>query len=192
MSYKVLDGDEQYFEERVRRLNAIVKEFSSEGITVVHENCMNYGGMSYQHTLELLEHVPSMGLVYDTGNPVFNKDRSKKGDVWQDSWEFYNEVKKHIAHVHVKDCLSPSVDGKEVYTYPGEGKGYVKEIMQDLKKISYDGGISIEPHLAAVFHLKEKKDVSADDAANIYIKYGKQLMAMLESIGYHRGIYSPL
>ncbi len=35
---------------------------------------------------------------------------------------------------------------------PGEGQGYVKEILRDLQARGYDGGISIEPHLAAVFH----------------------------------------
>ena len=42
------------------------------------KNCMNYGGMSWQHTLELVNALPGLKLVYDTGNPVFARDRSKK------------------------------------------------------------------------------------------------------------------
>ena len=59
---------------------------------MVHENCMNYGGMSWQHTLEL-QYLPGLKLVYDTGNPVFARDRSKEGNPWQDPWEFYQENK---------------------------------------------------------------------------------------------------
>jgi len=44
--------------------------FADAGLTALHENCMNYGGMGWQFTLKLLENVPGLKLVYDTGNPV--------------------------------------------------------------------------------------------------------------------------
>ena len=120
MSYKVLEDVELMVEERIKRLRHILNTFQSEGITVVHENCMNYGGMSWQHTLELIDAVPGLKLVYDTGNPVFALDHRKEEKTWQDPWEFYQKVKDHIAYVHVKDCLNPSSESgnKEVYTYP--------------------------------------------------------------------------
>ena len=119
MSYKVLEGEEQFVEERIRRLRLIVEAFSAEGITAIHENCMNYGGMSWKHTLELVDAVPGMKLVFDTANPAFNLDRSKVGEPWQDPWEFYQKVKQHIAYVHVKDCLNPSPENnnQELYVY---------------------------------------------------------------------------
>ena len=80
MSYKVIEGVELMAKERIRRLQLILDAFSAEGITVVHENCMNYGGMSWQHTLELIDALPGIKLVYDTGNPVFNRDRSREGN----------------------------------------------------------------------------------------------------------------
>jgi hypothetical protein len=58
MSYKVVEGVELMAEERIKRLKLILDAFSAEGITVVHENCMNYGGMSWQHTLELIDALP--------------------------------------------------------------------------------------------------------------------------------------
>jgi hypothetical protein len=57
--------------------------------------------------------------------------------------------------------------------------------MSDLKTSGYDGGISIEPHLAAVFHDANSNTGSKEDPIEIYLKYGRQLMAMLDSIGYH-------
>ena len=187
MSYKVVEGAELMAEERIKRLQLILDAFTAEGITVVHENCMNYGGMSWQHTLELIDALPGLKLVYDTGNPVFNRDHSREGDQWQDPWEFYQHIKDHIAYVHVKDCLNPSPDSgnKEVYTYPGDGQGRVLDVMSDLKTSGYDGGISIEPHLAAVFHDANSNTASKEEPIEIYRKYGRQLMAMLDSIGYH-------
>ena len=193
MSYKVLDQDDQLVEERIRRLRMIVDSFSSEGITAVHENCMNYGGMSWQHTMELIEAVPNLKLVFDTANPAFNRDRSKDGEPWQDSWEFYNQVKEHIVYVHIKDCLNPKPENnnQEIYVYPGEGDGCVKEIISDLKGIGYNGGISIEPHLAAVFHDADSQNKTDQDPREIYVQYGKHLMEILREIGYIHQPYIP-
>jgi sugar phosphate isomerase/epimerase len=153
---------------------------------------MNYGGMSWRHTLDLIEAVPRMKLVFDTANPAFNLDRSKPGEPWQNPLEFYQNVKEHISYVHIKDCLSPSPenDNKEVYTYPGQGHGCVKEILQDLKESGYEGGISIEPHLAAVFHDTDSKNQTDEDPKDIYIRYGRELMSILDSIGYQYVPYS--
>lgn len=186
MSYKVLDQDDQIVEERIRRLQLIVEAFVSEDLVPVHENCMNYGGMSWRHTLELVEAVPGMKLVFDTANPVFNRDRSKAGEPWQDPLEFYQKVREHIAYIHIKDCLSPSPEngGKETYVYPGDGHGRVHEILKELKVSGYDGGISIEPHLAAVFHDADSSNQASEDPKVIYLKYGRRLMDMLNSINY--------
>jgi sugar phosphate isomerase/epimerase len=194
MSYKVVEGVELMAEERIKRLQLILDAFTAEGITVVHENCMNYGGMSWQNTLELIDALPGMKLVYDTGNPVFNRDRSKEGNHWQDPWEFYQNVKEHIAYVHVKDCLNPTPENgnKEVYTYPGDGQGRILDVMTDLKKSGYDGGISIEPHLAAVFHDADSNTGSKEDPIEIYLKYGRQLMDILDSIGFPHQPYQPV
>lgn len=193
MSYKVLDQKDQLVAERIRRLRLIVEAFSAEGITCLHENCMNYGGMSWVHTIELLEAVPGMKLVFDTGNPAFNRDRSKEGLPWQDSWEFYQHVKEHVSYIHVKDCLSPDSEGKnkETYVYPGEGQGYVREILQDLKERGFEGGISIEPHMAAVFHQSDSQSVSSEDSRKIYIRYGRRLSEILDSIGFRSCPYFP-
>lgn len=193
MSYKVLEGEDQLVEERIRRLRLIVESFSAEGITAVHENCMNYGGMSWQHTLELIDAIPGLKLVFDTANPAFNRDHSKDSKPWQDPLEFYQRVRPHISYVHIKDCLNPSPDNnnKEVYVYPGEGDGRVLEIITDLKNSGYDGGISIEPHLAAIFHSTDSINMPDEDPKEIYIRYGQCLMEMLDSIGYRYSSYQP-
>jgi sugar phosphate isomerase/epimerase len=169
-------GSEQYIEERVTRLREIVARFTDAGLTVAHENCMNYGGFSSQHTLELVEKVPGLKLIFDTGNPVFQRDRSQaEPQDWQDAWQFYQDVKEHIVHVHIKDCLNPERDGVEPeYVFPGNGQGYVKQIMTDLVDSNYQGVVAIEPHVATVFHAKSDS-VDWDQCYQSYVDYGRAL-----------------
>jgi len=169
-------GEDQHEQERFRRLRAITSRFSEAGITVAHENCMNYGGFSSGHTLRLIEEVPSMKLIFDTGNPVFQRDRSQDDpQPWQDAWQFYQDVREHIIHIHIKDCRNPKTDGEEPeYVFPGEGQAYVPAIIEDLKTNNYQGFIAIEPHVATVFHAKSE-DVDWNQCYQSYIQYGTNL-----------------
>ncbi|NCC83048.1 MAG: sugar phosphate isomerase/epimerase [Clostridia bacterium] len=182
MSFAVEAGAEQYEEERFRRMREITRRFLDAGITPLHENCMNYGGMSPTHALRLLENVPGLRWVYDTGNPIFNTDRSKpEPQPKQDGWEFYQRVKPFIDHVHVKDAYWDADKNEAVYTFPGEGQGYVKEILSDLKKSGYDKGVSIEPHIAVVFH-DASVSASAEKQYRSYVEYGERLKKLIETI----------
>ena len=176
-------SEDQYEQERFKRLRAITSRFSEAGITVAHENCMNYGGFSSGHTLKLIEEVPGMKLIFDTGNPVFQRDRSKDDpQPWQDAWQFYQDIIDHVIHIHVKDCRNPVTDDVEPeYVYPGEGQAYVPAIMEDLKKRDYQGFIAIEPHVATVFHAKSE-DVDWDQCYSSYVAYGKSLETIIKPI----------
>jgi len=173
-----------YCDEVVKRLQVIVKMAEDAGILCLHENCMNWGGLSLEHTLRLVERVksPSFKLVFDTGNPVFNDDlRGKPPYKRQSSWEFYKAVRDAIAYVHIKDAKI--IDGKPVCTFPGEGEGDVRRILEDLFKRGYDGGISIEPHMVYVFHEKEQDpEKRAAFAYANYIEYGQKLEALVKDV----------
>jgi len=67
------------------------------------------------------------------------------------------------------------------FTFPGDGNGYVKEIVADLLKNGYNGGFSIEPHMAIVFHDKSVKS-EADIRYNNYVEYGKRFMKIVDKI----------
>jgi sugar phosphate isomerase/epimerase len=185
MSFAVLEdreSNDQMEQERFRRVRQLHKMFADAGLTAVHENCMNYGGMGWTYTLKLIENVPGLKLVFDTGNPVFTDDRTKsKPYPKQSSWEFYSHVKEHIEYVHIKDCVWDWAAGKPKFTFAGEGNGDVKRIVEDLLKSGYDGGISMEPHLAVVFHDKTVKSEDAVKYAN-YVEYGRRFMAMLKEL----------
>jgi sugar phosphate isomerase/epimerase len=189
MSYAILknedgtDAADQQQAERFRRLRVLNERFNDAGITMVHENCMNYGGMSIPHALETLEQVPGLRWVFDTGNPVFNEDRANPGHR-QDAWAFYQAVKPAISHIHIKDGVW-NADKKDCdYAYPGEGHGDVKKIMSDVIASGYAGFVSIEPHVAVVFH-SAAAETDLDPAAKAaeqfdsYVKYGRALEKLL-------------
>ncbi|MBT7304537.1 MAG: sugar phosphate isomerase/epimerase [Victivallales bacterium] len=185
MSFAVLKDrgpEDQMEEERFRRVRELQRIFTEEGITPVHENCMNYGGMGYPYTLRLLENVPGLKLVFDTGNPVFSDDRSKAmPHPKQSAFTFYHMVKDHVAYIHIKDGIWNAAEGKTQFTHAGEGHGDVPEILADLIGSGYDGGISIEPHLAVVFHDKAVESEAGVRYAN-YVEYGRRLEKLIAGL----------
>jgi sugar phosphate isomerase/epimerase len=185
MSFAVLKDrspEDQMEEERFRRLRILCQMFQDAGITPLHENCMNYGGMGWTYTLRLIENVPGLKLVFDTGNPVGSIDHTKpKPHPRQSTWEFYCNVKEHVEYVHVKDAKWDDADQELVYTFPGEGDGDVRRILKDLLMNGYDGGISIEPHLSVVFH-DASVTASDDSRYTSYVEYGRCLEKMIAAI----------
>ncbi len=185
MSFAVIadrSPEDQMKEERFKRLRELVAMFSSEGILPVHENCMNYGGMGWKYTLELLENVPGLSLAFDTGNPVFTDDRMQSEPYQkQSAWEFYDHVKEHVSYIHIKDGIWSTEEKKMQYTFPGEGNGDVRRILTDLFRRGYDGGISIEPHMGAVFHDPAAK-TDEDRKYQMYIEYGTRLEIICKEI----------
>ena len=182
MSFK--PGDEEFKTppEVFRRVRDVTNMFLDAGLQPVHENCMNYGGMSWQHALEMLDKCPGLKWVFDTANPIFNPDRSKPKP-WprQDPWEFWEHVRDHVAHIHIKDATWNPAKNDADYNWPGEGNGRVRDILQDAFARGYDAGISIEPHMVVVFHDAQAKASDADTMKN-YIEYGRRLEKMIRVI----------
>jgi sugar phosphate isomerase/epimerase len=168
--------------EVFRRVRDVTNMFLDAGLTPVHENCMNYGGMSWQHALELLDKAPGLEWVFDTANPVFNPDRSKPKP-WprQDAWEFWTHVREHVTHIHIKDATWNDSKNDADYNWPGQGQGHVRQILQDALARRYAGGVSIEPHMVVVFHDANSK---ADDKATRanFVEYGRRLTDLVEEL----------
>jgi sugar phosphate isomerase/epimerase len=182
MSFKPCDDEAVIPADVFNRVREVTQMFLDAGIQPVHENCMNYGGMSWQHALELLEKVPGLKWVFDTANPVFNADRAKPKP-WskQDAWEFYTHVKPHTGHVHIKDARWNPAKNDADYTMPGEGDGSVRAVIKDLLASGYTGAFSIEPHVAVVFH-DATVQASADQQFNSYVEYGRALEKLIADV----------
>jgi sugar phosphate isomerase/epimerase len=192
MSFAVAKNEEpdnQELEQIVfDKVQHLVKMCEDGGVIYVHENCMNYGGMSHEHTLKLIENInsPNFKLVFDTGNPVSTDRRiGVKPYPKQSAWEFYSNVREFIYYVHIKDGIyigeTESIFADAKYTFPGEGDGEVEKIVRDLLKTGYDGGFSMEPHLSVVFH-DASVQTSADIMYNNYLEYGKRFMKIVEKV----------
>ena len=172
----------------IEKLKVMVSLCAEAGIYYLHENCMNFGGLSHEHTLRLLDAIqnPYFRLVFDTGNPV-GSDRHIGNPPYpkQSAWEFYRNVREFIEYVHIKDCSFIAETGGLFpdlkYTWPGEGHGNVREIVADLIATGYDGGLSIEPHLRLVYHHQEQASAEEIQSA-MYVEYGRRLMNMVDEL----------
>ena len=189
MSYKIIPerpASDQLVDERIKRLREIVARFEDHGIRALHENCANYGGLGWPYTLELIEAVPGLGVLFDTANPATSADHSKSAPYpRQSSWEFYEKLRDRIEYVHVKDgVFLEAVPGatfdKARYTWPGEGSGDVRKIVVDLLRHDYQGFFSIEPHLSVVFHDDGPSDEAAVRFRN-FIEYGRRFERLLDA-----------
>lgn len=189
MSFNVPDEEstldnEPIAQEVCKRVAHLAKMAEDAGITLVHENCNAWGGRSWEHSLKLVETVnsPALKLVFDTGNPVFEKDiRGETPYSYQDSFEYYSNVKDHIAYIHIKD--GRMVGDEMEYSHAGEGDGNVVKILENLFKNGYDGGISIEPHLAQIAH-DSSVTASEEHSYATYIEYGKRLEKLVRDTGW--------
>jgi len=155
--------------EALRRLKELARIAEDGGVVLLHENCHGWASESPENTNDMLAEVnsPALKLVFDTGN-------SQGGG--RTSWGFYEKLdKRQIAYVHLKDMRN---DGSA--TWPGEGDSSVRRILEDLFRRGYDGGISIEPHIAAVIH--EGKESDPKRMYDSYIEYGRRAMTLVNGI----------
>jgi sugar phosphate isomerase/epimerase len=182
MSFKPADDADTIPPVVLERVREVTRMFQDAGLQPVHENCMNHGGMSWRHALQLLEAAPGLKWVFDTANPIFNPDRSRPKP-WpkQNPWEFWTHVREATVHIHVKDATWNPAKNDADYNWPGEGQGCVCQILKDALARGYDAGLSIEPHLAVVFH-DASVTSSAAEQYNSYVDYGRRLEKLVGEI----------
>lgn len=173
---------EQLSSQRIDRLREICAVFTDAGITPVHENCSNWGGLGARFSLELIHQIPGLKLAFDPGNAVH--DRDGEAEPLTDgtyprlsAWNFYRRIREHVAHVHVKDAF---IDGSGVchWSWPGEGHGDLRRIMTDLMRQGYEGCFAIEPHLGTGAHHGLNP---AAARVRTYVEYGRRTMALIAS-----------
>ncbi|MCX7029835.1 MAG: sugar phosphate isomerase/epimerase [Spirochaetes bacterium] len=168
-------AEREWRREVFRRLRELVRIAEDGGVVLAHENCSGWGGESPQNLAALLGEIdsPALRIVFDTGNPVAH------GGPRDISWAFYRAARPFIEYFHIKDCVPG--DKGEMYTYPGEGHGMVREIVVDLLATGYTGAFSIEPHIATQIHTG-KGPTAGMDARAIYLEYGRRAQALFAEI----------
>ena len=186
MSYKVDEPEplgSPMEKDVIAGISKIVEIAEDNGVVCLHENCLTWGGQSAEHSLRLLEAVdsPALRLVFDTGNPVSMKDVSGSDPhYFQDSFLFFEQVKEFVDYLHIKDAVVEN-DGPR-YVFPGEGGGRVKEILKSAAEERPGLPISIEPHVAVVFH-DPTVQASFEERWSSFIEYGRQTVQLAEEAG---------
>ena len=163
----------EWRDEAVRRMKELSRIASGEGITLAHENCDGWGGLSASHMLELKQAVdsPNFVLLYDMGNTISHG---------LDPDDFFRTIRGRFDYLHVKDArVNPEGGRSADYTYCGEGDARLAEYLKKiLLEDGYDGVISIEPHVAAVVHLTGE-NASPEAMYGSYIRYGRMFMELV-------------
>ena len=186
MSYKVgkpVPLGSPMEEQVIASIRKIVEIAEDNGVVCLHENCQTWGGQSHEHSLRLLEAVdsPALRLVYDTGNPVSMKDVSGNAPYcYQDSYLFYEKVKEFVDYIHIKDAVVEHDEPR--YVFPGKGGGRVREILKSAAEERPGLPISIEPHVAVVFH-DPTVQAPLEERWSSFIDYGRQAVRVAEEAG---------
>ena len=186
MSYKVAEPDllgSSMESAIISAVKQIVEIAEDGGVVCLHENCLSWGGQSHFHSLRLLEAIdsPALRLVFDTGNPVSMKDvRGSAPYNYQDPFLFFEQVREFVDYIHIKDAV---MEGAGVrYVFPGQGEGRVKEILRSVSENRPGLPISIEPHVAVVFH-DPSVQAPLQQRWDTFIEYGKQAVRVAEEAG---------
>ncbi len=167
--------EDKWKKEVFRRLRELAKIAADNDVILAHENCSGYGGIGPDQALEMLAEVNSQAfnLIFDTGNCTSHDQDNES------SWRYYEAVKEHIIHVHVK-AYKQDADGKWTTCFPDEDP-VQRRVFADLEADGYDGWLSIEPHLSAVIHTGKAID-DAGAAKLTYLEYARRLEGIINSL----------
>lgn len=121
----------------------------------------------------VLEHVPGLGLIFDTGN-------FRVADTSCDEMAIYEMLKDYIIRVHLKDVVvgdfaegETCVDGQKIVPVAtGSGIIPMKELLLALKKDGYTGALAIEYSM--------KKGVHGTDNAQWVNPYATFIRSVLD------------
>lgn len=131
---------EEYREEVMRRLMAMVAAAKDTGITLCHENEKGIYGDNAARCLDIHKEIPELGGIFDPANFI---------QCGQETLEAWNMLHPYIKYMHIKDALESGM-----VVPAGAGTGHVKEILDDFLARGGDS-VTIEPHLTVFEGLRE-------------------------------------
>lgn len=134
---KPIDHNKALVLERMQKKMELIK---GEAICLLHENEKDIFGHSAQNCVDLARsiHSDQFRLVYDPANFVWGESIVNNMEV---CWPL---MKDWVSHVHIKDWKLGSQD---IGAMPGEGDGHISELLRELKRLNFEGFVTMEPHL---------------------------------------------
>ena len=136
-SFYFSEGDsyEQYRDEVISRVKAMVEYATAEGIICCHENEKGIYGDNAERCLDILEACEGkLRAVFDPANFV---------QCGVDTLKAYDMLEDYIEYFHIKDALYENSD----VVPAGEGDGNVEAILRKFDKHKKAVILSLEPHL---------------------------------------------
>ena len=136
-SFYFSEGDsyEQYRDEVISRVKAMVDYATAEGIICCHENEKGIYGDNAERCLDILEACEGkLRAVFDPANFV---------QCGVDTLKAYDMLEDYIEYFHIKDALYENSD----VVPAGEGDGNVEAILRKFDKHKKAVILSLEPHL---------------------------------------------
>lgn len=178
-SFFIPEGEsaETYRDEVFRRMRILVDCAKENQVVLLHENEKDIYGDTAPRCRELMEEFygEHFKCTFDFANFV---------QCEQDTLEAYHMLKPYISYIHIKDAKK---DTKEV-VLPGEGDGHVVEILKKFYEESFEGYVSLEPHLSSFALLdqlelshQEKKELDGNRAYRVAFE---RLCTLLDEVGY--------
>jgi 3-dehydroshikimate dehydratase len=141
-SYYAPDGEyiDDFREEVLRRMRIQADLLKGSEIVMVHENEAHIYGHSAENCVDIASSVnsPNLKLVYDPANFVWGSNIVNNMDR---CWPL---MEPYVVHVHIKDWVLGSTN---IGSIPGQGDGQIRELIQKLCAIDYNGFLTLEPHL---------------------------------------------
>lgn len=128
-----------YRDEVMRRMAAKLEIIRDADVIMVHENEVYIYGETAQRCADLAKTLnsPKLRLVYDPANFVWSQRTKENIKI---CWPL---MKPYVSHIHIKDWKV----GADLGAMPGTGDAEIKELLVELKKMSYEGFMTMEPHL---------------------------------------------
>lgn len=155
-----------YSKEVIRRIKEMTEISEKEKIILLLENEDDVYGNTPERCLEILKNInsPYLRSTFDPANFIIAGVKPYT--------EAFPKMIKYIEYIHIKDARFSD----EVIVPAGEGEGEIKEILKELKKRSFDGFLSLEPHLAI------SGKMSGFSGAKLFKKAARALKKILEEI----------
>ncbi len=167
-------------EEVLKRLRALVKIASAEGITLCHENEAHIYGEQPAEVKDILENVSGLKGIFDPANFVM---------MGADAFEGAKVTLPHLAYIHIKDAEYEN----QTILPAGDGEGKILEALNMVDE-AIDGPImlTLEPHLKAFTAFKSidthelKNKYSFKNNTESFDFAVKSLEALLAKGGYKK------
>lgn len=162
---------DSYREEVLKRTQSLIEYAIQQNVVLLHENEKEIYGDTVDRCVDLMK-------TFYCSNYQFTFDFANFVQCKQDTLYGFDELKSYIHYIHVKDALMEN--GQVVL--PGDGNGHVKEILQKLDAMNYQGFLSLEPHLVSFEGLDQLEHHAAtrilQDGAKAYESVHTRLLEL--------------